>query len=63
MQSSTIRSSSLLLCVAAFLAAGPPSAAQADPAIPDPCKLVTAAEIQQLVGPLKAARAGRHRLR
>ncbi len=55
MQSSTTWSSSLLLCVAAFLAAGPPPAAQADPAIPDPCKLVTAAEIQQLVGPLKAA--------
>ena len=55
MQSSTFRSSSLFLCVSTILAAGPPLAANADPAIPDPCKLVTAAEIQQLVGPLKGA--------
>lgn len=55
MLSSTFGSSSLFLCVAAILAAGPPLAAKADPAIPDPCKLVTAAEMQQLVGPLKGA--------
>ena len=55
MQSSTFRSSSAFLCAAAILAAGPPLAAKADPAIPDPCKLVTAAEMQQLVGPLKGA--------
>jgi hypothetical protein len=53
MQPSTYRSSRRFLCVAAILAAGTPLVATADPAIPDPCKLVTAAEIQQLVGPLK----------
>ena len=40
---------------AAIFAAGSPLAAKADPAIADPCKLVTVAEIQQLVGPLKGA--------
>jgi hypothetical protein len=53
MQSSTSWSLSLFLCVAAVLTAGLPLAAKAGPAIPDPCKLVTVAEIQQLVGPLK----------
>ena len=55
MQSSAFRSSSLFLCMATILAAGPPLAATADPAIPHPCRLVTAAEMQQLVGPLKGA--------
>ena len=54
MQSATFRSSNLVLCIG-ILAAGPPLTAQADPTVPDPCKLVTAAEIQQLVGPLKGA--------
>ena len=33
-------------------------AAYAAPAIPDPCKLVTVAEMQQIVGPLKGAPEG-----
>ena len=33
-------------------------AAHAAPAIPDPCKLVTVAEMQQIVGPLKRAPEG-----
>jgi len=33
-------------------------AAHAAPAIPDPCKLVTVAEMQQIVGPLKGAPEG-----
>ncbi len=39
-----------LLAVASLILAG---GAQSAPAIPDPCKLVTAAEMQQIVGPLK----------
>jgi hypothetical protein len=45
-------SSGLLSCGAASILAGGSLAAMAAPAIPDPCKLVTVAEIQQIVGPL-----------
>lgn len=55
MQTSSFRSASLFLSVAAVLAAGSPLAAKADSTVPDPCKLVTVAEVQQLVGPLKGA--------
>ncbi len=51
MKSSTFRSLSLL-CVAAILAGGSSLAARADMAIPDPCKLITVTEMQQIVGPL-----------
>ena len=34
------------------------SPAYAAPAIPDPCKLITVAEVQQIVGPLKGAPEG-----
>ena len=34
------------------------SAAHAAPALPDPCKLITDAEMQQIVGPLKGAPKG-----
>lgn len=39
--------------MAAVLAAGSPLVATAAPAIPDPCKLVTATEIEQIAGSLK----------
>lgn len=43
----------------ALVAAAFMSAAHAAPAVPDPCKLVTAAEIEQIAGPLKGpAKAG-----
>ena len=54
MQSSTFRRPSLL-CVWAVLAGGSSLAVGAAPAIPDPCKLITVAEIQQIVGPLDGA--------
>ncbi len=48
--------STMFLCgVAVFLAGGSTLSIQAAPAIPDPCKLITAAELQQIVGPLKGA--------
>jgi hypothetical protein len=50
------RSSKLLLCgVAAILAGGGTLAVGAAPSIPDPCKLITVAELEQIVGPLKGA--------
>jgi hypothetical protein len=47
--------SSLLVCgVVATLSAGAPLVARAAvPAIPDPCQLITVAELKQIVGPLK----------
>jgi hypothetical protein len=39
----------------ALLAAGPALIASAAPPMPDPCKLVTVAEMQQIVGPLSGA--------
>jgi len=51
MRSSTFRSLNLL-CVAAILAGGSSLAAGVGAAIPDPCKLITVTEIQQIVGPL-----------
>ena len=39
----------------AFSAAASMPAASAAPAVPDPCKLVTVAEMQQIVGPLRGA--------
>ncbi len=44
-----------LLAAAALRIAGP---AYAGPAIPDPCKLITVAEMQKIVGPLKRAPEG-----
>jgi len=54
---SSRRPASWLLCgvAAILLAAGSTLAIRAAPAIPDPCKLVTAAELQQIAGPLKGA--------
>jgi hypothetical protein len=46
---------SILLAVASLRLAAP---AQAAPPIPDPCKLVTVAEMQQIVGPLQRAPEG-----
>ena len=53
-QSSTVRfcSPAALLTIATVLVAG---GAYAAPATPDPCKLVTVAEMQQIIGPLKGA--------
>jgi hypothetical protein len=51
MKPSTFRSLGLL-CVAAILAGGSSLAARADAATPDPCKLITVTEMQQIVGPL-----------
>lgn len=49
-------SSTLVSCgMAALVAGGSTFTAAAAPAIPDPCKLVTVAEIQQIVGPLNGA--------
>jgi hypothetical protein len=53
MKPSNLWSSGLLSCGAATIFAGGLAlAAMAAPAIPDPCKLVTVPEIQQIVGPL-----------
>lgn len=46
---------SVLLAATSLGLAGPANAA---PPIPDPCKLITVAEMQQIVGPLKAAPKG-----
>ena len=54
MRSSTFCSRSLM-CVAAMLAGGSSLAAEAAAAIPDPCKLITVTEIEQIVGPLSGA--------
>ena len=52
-----IRSASMptLFAAASLLLLGP---AQAAPALPDPCKLITVAEMQQIVGPLKGVPKG-----
>ncbi|MEQ1516222.1 MAG: hypothetical protein ABL931_07010 [Usitatibacteraceae bacterium] len=52
-----IRRSPLFCCsvATAILAGGTTFAAGAAPAIPNPCKLVTQAEMQELVGPLGGA--------
>ena len=56
MKASLRNSRAILSSVAAaVLAVHPALAATAAPAIPDPCKLVTVAEIQQIVGPLSEA--------
>src|SRR4029078_1937646 len=48
--------SKLFLCgVALFLVGGSTLSIEAAPAIPDPCKLITAAELEQIAGPLKGA--------
>jgi len=44
-----------LLTATSLFLAGP---AHAAPAVPDPCKLITVAEMQQIVGPLKSAPEG-----
>lgn len=41
--------------IAVFWAGGSTLPVKAAPAIPDPCKLITAAELEQIAGPLKGA--------
>ena len=41
--------------IAVFWAGGSTFPVKAAPAIPDPCKLITAAELEQIAGPLKGA--------
>jgi hypothetical protein len=54
MKSITRRSSTFLLCgVGAVVVGCSTLVLSAAPAIPDPCKLITAAEIEQITGPLK----------
>lgn len=56
MKSSTWWMSKLLLCaVAAILGGGSTLVARAAPAIPDPCNLITATELEQIAGRLKGA--------
>ena len=55
MPSSTYWISHVCSCLAAVLVAGVSLVANADPAHPDPCKLITVAELQQIVGPLSGA--------
>ena len=56
MKSSVRSSRAILSCAAAVaLAVHPALVATAASTIPDPCKLVTVAEIQQIVGPLSEA--------
>lgn len=56
MKSLTRWSRTILSCgVTAVLSVGWAFAAKAAPAIPDPCTLVSVAEIQQIVGPLDGA--------
>jgi hypothetical protein len=43
----------LMWGVAAILGGGSMLVVRAAPAIPDPCKLITAAELEQIAGPLK----------
>lgn len=45
----------LLWGVAAILATGSTLVVRAAPPIPDPCKLITQAELEQIAGPLKGA--------
>ena len=56
MKSSVLNSRAILSCAGAIaLAVHPALVATAASTIPDPCKLVTVAEIQQIVGPLSEA--------
>lgn len=55
MKSSTLRWSSILPCVTAILASGTVFVANAATPLPNPCKLVTVAEMEQIVGPLEEA--------
>jgi hypothetical protein len=48
-------SRSVLWGVTAILATGSTLVVRAAPPIPDPCKLITQAELEQIVGPLKGA--------
>jgi len=54
MKKSVLRMPSLLF-MASILAAGSFITAAADPVVPDPCKLITVEEMQQIVGPLDGA--------
>ena len=54
-RSIALRAGALAVLLSSLLAAAPGHAA---PAIPDPCKLITAAEMQQIVGPLQGAPKG-----
>ena len=55
MSSSAWRTYRLLYGAAAMLAGSSMLVAGGAPAIPDPCKLITAAELEQIVGPMKGA--------
>jgi hypothetical protein len=46
---------SLVVGVAALIAGGSTHFVKAAPAIPDPCKLITPVEVEQIAGPLKGA--------
>lgn len=43
----------LLCSISAILAGGPTNVQSAPPVIPDPCRLITVAELEQIVGPLE----------
>ena len=56
MKSFTLWRGKLLLGAAvAIFAEGPTNFVKAAPAVPDPCKLVTAVEVERVAGPLKGA--------
>ncbi len=55
MSSSAWRTASLLYGAAAILVGSSTLVAKGAPAIPDPCKLITAAELEQIAGPMKGA--------
>jgi hypothetical protein len=55
MKSSTWWLSMLLCAVAAILGGGSTLVARAAPATPDPCKLITVTELEQIAGRLKGA--------
>ena len=55
MRTSRLRPGAQLAFVAAILAGGGSLVAQAAPPVPNPCTLVTAPEMQQIVGPLAGA--------
>ena len=62
MKSSVLNSRAILSCAAVVaLAVHPARVATAASTIPDPCKLVTVAEIQQIVGPLSDLAAWKKR--
>ena len=55
MSSSAWRTSRWLYSAGAILAGSSAFVATGAPAVPDPCKLITAAELEQIAGPMKGA--------